>query len=110
MPSTPLYDNLIANLETSAQEHPSGEEFMKYITECCFFGDLLTMDEYGERNDTPVQLSVKMEELLRAARRQRELHIQRLRRKHPGQSLPNHIQLVAQRRPIVDEKIHASHT
>jgi len=84
-----LYDNLIANLETSAQEHPSGEEFMKYITDTCFFGALLTMDVYGEHIDTPVQLSVKMEELLRAAQKQRELQVQRLRRKHPGESFPH---------------------
>ena len=66
-PSTPLYDNFILNLETSVQEHPSGEEFMKYMTEICFFGSLLTLDVYGEDIDTPVPLSVKMEELFRGA-------------------------------------------
>ena len=80
----------MVNMETSVQEHPSGEEFMKYITETCFFGSLLTLDVYGEDIDTPVPLSVKMEELLRAARRQRELHIQRLRRQHPGENFPHH--------------------
>jgi len=62
----------MVNMETSVQEHPSGEEFMKYITETCFFGSLLTLDVYGEDIDTPVPLSVKMEELFRAAENQRE--------------------------------------
>jgi hypothetical protein len=89
-PSTPLYDNFILNLEKSAQEHPSGEEFKKYITETCLFGSLLTLDVYGEDIDTPVPLSVKMEELFRAAENQRELQVQRLRRKHPGDNFPHH--------------------
>ena len=88
-PCTPLYDNFMVNMETSVQEHPRGEEFMKYITETCFFGSLLTLDVYGERIDTPVPLSVKMEELFRAAENQRELQVQRLRRKHPGESFPH---------------------
>ena len=89
-PCTPLYDNFMANMETSVQEHPRGEEFMKYITETCFFGSLLTLDVYGEDIDTPVPLSVKMEELFRAAENQRELQVQRLRRKHPGDNFPHH--------------------
>ena len=92
-PCTPLYDNFIVNLEKSVQEHPSGEEFMKYIAEICFFGTLLTLDVYGEDIDTPVPLSVKMEELLRAAENQRELHVQRLRRKYPGENFPHHRQM-----------------
>ena len=80
-PSTPLYDNLIANLEPAVRNHRSGEAFMEYITQCCFFGKLLTLDVYGEPVDTPVPLSVKMEELLRAAKKRRELHMERLRRR-----------------------------
>ena len=89
-PRTPLYDNFISNLKKSVQEHPSGEQFIKYITEICFFGTLLTLDVHGEPIDTPVPLSVKMEELLRAAENQRELQVQRLRRKHPGENFPHH--------------------
>ena len=68
---TPLYDNLIANLEAHCKS-PSGEAFLDYITDCCFYGQLLTMDEYGDSIETPVPVSVKMEELLRAAQGQRE--------------------------------------
>jgi hypothetical protein len=80
-PSTPLYDNLIANLQSAAQGHRSGEAFINYITECCFYEKLLIMDVYGESIETPVPLSVKMESLLRAAQRQREEHQKRLRRR-----------------------------
>ena len=58
-PCTPLYDNFISNMEISAQEHTSGQEFKKYITETCFFGSLLTLDVYGEDIDTPVPLQLK---------------------------------------------------
>jgi len=78
-PSTPLYDNLIANLESAVQGHRSREAFMNYVTDCCFYGKLLTMDVYGDPIETPVPLSVKMETLLRAAQRQREQHQERLR-------------------------------
>ena len=80
-PFTPLYDNLIANLELAVQGHRSGQGFIDYITDCCFFGKLLTMDVYGDPIETPVPLSVKMETLLQAARRQREKQQQRLKRR-----------------------------
>ena len=79
-PCTPLYDNLIENLEAHCKS-PSGEAFLDYITDCCFYGKLLTMDEYGDPIETPLPLSVKMEELLRAAQGQREQHQKRLRRR-----------------------------
>ena len=78
-PFTPLYDNLIANLEPAVQQNPRGHAFIDYITECCFFSKLLMMDAFGQPIDKPVPLAVKMEELLRAARRQRELHLEKLK-------------------------------
>ena len=88
-PSTPLYDNFIANLESAVQMHRSGESFIDYITTCCFFGKFHTLDMYGKPCETPVPLSVKMEELLRVAQKQRDLHLERLRRRGDQRSLPN---------------------
>ena len=44
---------------------------------------------YGKPCETPVPLSVKMEELLRVAQKQRDLHLERLRRRGDRRSLPN---------------------
>ena len=75
--ATPLWDNLIGELEPAVQNNSSGAGFINYITKCCFQGDLLHVDPYGEFTPTPVSLSFKMEELLRAAVNQRGLHRQR---------------------------------
>ena len=73
--ATPLYDNLIANLEPAARQHPQGNGFIEYITKSCFFDNILTVDVYGERLEKPIPLAVKMERLLETANRQRELYI-----------------------------------
>ena len=57
--------------------HTSGQAFVKYIQDCCFHGELLYKDIYGQPLEKPVPLSVKMEEMLRTAQRQRMLHLQR---------------------------------
>ena len=93
-PATPLYDNLIANLEPAVRSHPCGHPFIDYITQCCFFGSLLTMDPFGQPIDKPVPLAVKMEELLRTAQRQRELHLERLKRRcGRAQAPPNNLRM-----------------
>ena len=78
-PCTPLYDYLIANLASAVEDHRSGEAFINYVSECCFYGKLLSIDVYGDPVETPVPLSVKMESLLRAAQRQRIQQQERLR-------------------------------
>ena len=78
--ATPLYDNLIANLEAAARQHPQGNGFIEYITKSCFFDNILIVDVYGERLEKPIPLAVKMERLLETAKRQRELHIRSSRR------------------------------
>ena len=74
-PAAPLYDALLDNLERAGRQRCA---FTDYITECCFFGNLLTLNPFGQVVDKPVPLAVKMEELLEAAQRQRELHFERL--------------------------------
>ena len=77
---TPLYDNLIANLEAAARQHPQGNGFSDYITKSYFFDNIPTVDVYGERLEKPIPLAVKMERLVETAKRQRELHIRSSRR------------------------------
>ena len=66
--ATPLWDNLIGELEPAVQNHPSGEAFMDCMATRCFVGKLLTSDVYGEPIKTPVPLSLKMEERASASR------------------------------------------
>ena len=50
------------------------------------------MDPFGQPIDKPVPLAVKMEELLRTAQRQRELHLERLKRRcGRAQASPNNL-------------------
>ena len=78
-PNTPLYDILIADLESAAKLHPQGHAFIDYISKSCFFGNLLMKNRYGKRLEKPMPLAVKMEELLAQALRQRQLHLHRLK-------------------------------
>jgi hypothetical protein len=80
-PSTPLYDKLVDDLESAAQDHSSGGAFLEYIRACCFQDKLLLMDPYGNSVPTPVPLSVKMETLLQTAQKQRQLQKNRLMRR-----------------------------
>ena len=47
-PCAPLYNRLIANLETAAEQHTQGLAFITYITNSCFGGDLLAVNFFGE--------------------------------------------------------------
>ena len=76
---TPAWDNLVADLDSAAQKHRRGGEFLDYIGRCCFQYKLLYMDPYGNTVETPVPLSLKMETLLRVVLNQRQLHLNRLR-------------------------------
>ena len=78
-PATPLYDSLIEDLENAVKQHPGGHRFIDYLTTSCFFGNLLTMDEFGKPLESAMPLAVKMERLLDLAQHQRDRHIDRLR-------------------------------
>ena len=91
-PATPLYDKLIADLEKAADQHPEGHAFVDYITKSCFFGSLVTMDFFGQPLEKPLPLAVKMEELLQAAWRQRQLQVDRLRRS-TGRRVDTHMRM-----------------
>ena len=80
-PLTPLYDKLVEDLESAAQDHSSGGAFLEYISACCFQNKLLLMDPFGNPVPTPVPLSVKMETLLQTAQKQRQLQLNRLKRR-----------------------------
>ena len=73
-PRTPLYDNLIADLEPAANQHPQGHAFIDYISKSCFFGNLLMKNRFGETLEKPMPLAVKMEQLLEEALQQRRRH------------------------------------
>ena len=81
VPATPLYDNLIANLESAVESHRAGKGLMNYIKESCFWDKLLNIDVYGDPIEKSVPLSVKMETLLRTSHEQRVKQRTRLRRR-----------------------------
>ena len=73
--ATPLWNDFIDNV-------PAGDEqnsLMNYIAHKCFYNDLLHINEDGEWLENPMSLSYKMERLLMVCKRQREVHITRLR-------------------------------
>ena len=82
--ATPLYDSFIAELEKAVKQHRYGHAFVDYLTKSCFYGDLLTMDYFGNILERAIPLAVKMERLLQLTQHQRELHIDRLRRASRG--------------------------
>ena len=58
---------------------------MEFIEANCFFGDLCLKNSTRDAVQTPIPLPLKMETLLEAAKKQRELHIENLppdRKKH----------------------------
>ena len=81
--ATPLYDNLMARLEPAVRQHPSGEAFMCFMTQCCFCDELLLKDPFGNDLDRPVPISWKMEQLLGTCRKQRQLQLERIGRRGP---------------------------
>jgi len=89
--ATPLYDSLLAMLEPAVRQHSSGESFMWYITQCCFCDKLLLKDPFGNDLDTPVPISWKMEQLLGTCRKQRQLHLDRIKQRgvHEAAELSN---------------------
>ena len=77
-PATPLYDRLIAELENATKQQSRGHEFIEYITRQCFYGSLCTKTFFGEKLEKPMPVAVKMEELLKAAQRQRQRFLGRI--------------------------------
>ena len=58
---------------------------MQFIQDNCSFGQLCWINSTGDAVQTPIRLPLKMETLLEAAKKQRELHIENLppdRKKH----------------------------
>ena len=69
-PYTPLYDQLLADLEEGSQGEDTSSLF-EHIQQFCFFGELCFMNASGERFEQPLPLSLKMEDLLRVVSAQR---------------------------------------
>ena len=76
---TPLCDKFFENLEL-ATENTQGRELMQFIQENCFCGKLCWINSEGDAVQTPIPLPRKMETLLEAARKQRQLHLENLPR------------------------------
>ena len=74
--ATPLYDRLLLNLEMCGSR---GEELLAYITQSCFFDDLLAVGFSGEILPRPMPLAAKMERLLETANQQRQIQLDKLR-------------------------------
>ena len=57
-----------------------GRQFMQFIEEQCFFGDMCFQKPNGDNLESPVPFSMKMEWLLETAAERRRLLLNRLRR------------------------------
>jgi len=88
-PHTPLWDGIISTLELGAQNHENGEALLSYVTHCCFFGKLRTMNVHGVETETAVPLAIKMEEMMQTTQTQRDLQLGKLRRRGSAQSRLN---------------------
>ena len=71
-PSTPLYDNLLRQLESATDR---GRDFMEFLAKELFFDKLLRQDERGRALEKPVALSLKIEQLLRMVLNQRTIYV-----------------------------------
>ena len=71
-PPTPLYDNLLRQLESATDR---GRDFMEFLARECFFDKLLRQDERGRALEKPVALSLKIEQLLRMVLNQRTIYV-----------------------------------
>ena len=77
---TPLWDNLVDRV-TMAATTGEGQQFMKFLEQQCFFGDLCYKGNlYGDILEEPMPLSDKMECLLETAAKRRKRALERCRR------------------------------
>ena len=76
---TPLWDHFVDQVEMAAST-AKGQQFMKFLEEQCFFGDLCYKGGlYGDSLEVPMPLSDKMERLLETAAKRRKRVLERLR-------------------------------
>ena len=75
---TPLWDKFLQNLEL-ATDNTAGRNFIDFIQNHCFSGDLRWKDTDGNWVDEAMPLAVKMETLFEAVWHRRQLAQERLR-------------------------------
>ena len=74
---TPLWDHFVDQVEMAAST-AKGQQFMKFLEQQCFFGDLCYKgDLYGDSLEEPTPHSVKMEWLLETAAKRRKRALER---------------------------------
>ena len=75
---TPLWDNLVDRV-TMAATTGEGQQFMKFLEQQCFFGDLCYKGNlYGDSLEEPMPHSIKMEWLLETSAKRRKRVLERL--------------------------------
>lgn len=77
---TPLWDKFLENLQL-ASDNAAGRDFIEFIQNHCFSGDLLWKDADGNWADRPIPLAVKMETLFSAVWIRRQIALDRVRRR-----------------------------
>ena len=75
---TPLWDKFAEKLDLATSIW-HGRQFMKFIEDQCFFGELCFKNSNGDNLKTPMPLGIKMECLLETAAKRRQLVLDRLR-------------------------------
>ena len=82
-PQTPLCDKFFENLEWATESSGNAEneqELLKFIHKECFFRDLCYKNCNGDDVKMPIPMSLKMEDLLEAAEKRRQLALDHLRK------------------------------
>ena len=85
---TPLWDNVVAKLD-QASSSSEGQQFMRFVAEKCFHGDLCHKNAYGEDLEKPMTLSSKMEILLEVAAERRKTFLKNRRWSGAAQPAPD---------------------
>ena len=75
---TPLWDKFLQNLELTT-DNAAGRDFIEFIQNHCFSGDLLWKDTDGNWVNKAIPLAVKMETLFEVVWQRRQLAQERLR-------------------------------
>ena len=76
---TPIWDQFLKNLQL-ASDDAAGRDFIEFIQNHCFSGNLLWKDTDGNWVDEAIPLALKMEILFDIVWRRRQLALERLRK------------------------------
>ena len=95
--ATPKWDQMATDLQTTADKHPEGQDFLQFVNTRMFYDKVPFIDHYGNKKHRPLDIAEKMEKLLDICIIQREKALKIMqRRRRAGQPA------IDEKRPIDD--------